>query len=147
MTKPKPLSDYGPTSFSSNRRIAAENNFGAIASLVRYTGNPAHKSNPGDYGLTPPAEPRPNKTPCDLADITTRKEALKYLRRGIEMGLVSQQVEQGYPKHVWAVKEGEGGPIALEARLENAGMGAYHGYPLINDPFRKKVLKAWRSRS
>jgi len=148
MKKPKPLSDYGPTSFNPKRRIAAENNFGAIASQVRYAGNPMHKSNPGDFGLTPPAEPRPHKTLCDQADITTRKEAVDYLRRGIEIGLVSHQIDQGYPKNVWAVKEVKGGLIALEAILENAGMGEYHGYPLKDDdPFRKTVLKAWRSRS
>ena len=30
-----------------------------LAQRVRYGGNPAHKWRPGDYGLTPPASPRP----------------------------------------------------------------------------------------
>lgn len=32
---------------------------------VRYSGNPEHKRNPGDYGLDPPSAPRPGKTLCD----------------------------------------------------------------------------------
>jgi hypothetical protein len=35
-----------------------------------YEGVPYHKRNPGDFGLTPPAAPRPDKTLCDEANVT-----------------------------------------------------------------------------
>src|SRR5271170_205021 len=37
-----------------------------LARVVKYGGNPEHKSDPGDFGLTPPATPKPDKTLCDL---------------------------------------------------------------------------------
>lgn len=33
-----------------------------LAQTVKYTGNPEHKRNPGDFGLTPPADAKPYKT-------------------------------------------------------------------------------------
>lgn len=35
----------------------------------------------------------------------------------------------------------------LEAQLENAEQGIYHGYPMpANDPFRNQVLNRWNRR-
>ncbi|MBF0308058.1 MAG: hypothetical protein HQL56_00830 [Magnetococcales bacterium] len=51
-----------------------------LAENVRYGGNPEHKKNPGDFGLTPPGNPRPGKTLCDVAGILTRQEATALLR-------------------------------------------------------------------
>ena len=42
-----------------------------------YEGSPYHKRNPGDFGLTPPAAPRPDKTLCDEAGITSRSVAAR----------------------------------------------------------------------
>lgn len=42
---------------------------------VRYIGSPSHKRNPGDFGLAPPAQPRPDKTLCDEAGIFRVAEA------------------------------------------------------------------------
>ena len=110
---------------------------------VNYGGNPEHKRNPGDYGLTPPSSPRPDKTLCDLAGIFKREQAIRLLQEGIRRGLVSQQNRSGYPQNVWAVTEDD---IALEAQLENAGNGTYHGYPLPeDDPFREKVIEKWKA--
>ena len=106
---------------------------------IRYTGNPEHKRNPGDFGLTPPSVPRPGKTLCDEVGIYSRAEALALLRAGFERGTFSAQERDGWPQNVWAVT-GAGEP--LEAQLE--GQGAYHGYPMAEaDPFCSKVLERW----
>lgn len=47
---------------------------------VSYGGNPEHKKNPGDFGLTPPASPRQGKSLCDVADVFTRREALTLIK-------------------------------------------------------------------
>jgi hypothetical protein len=52
----------------------------SLAAKVRYTGNPAHKRDPGDFDLTPPAAPRQNATLCDDAGILKRKKAIALLR-------------------------------------------------------------------
>lgn len=117
------------------RRVAAEASYG---------GNPEHKTRPGDYNLTPPRNPRPGKTLCDAERDFLRAEAVGLLRRGLERGLVSVQMRNGWPKNVWAVSEtGE----AFEAQLENQATGAYHGYPMPeDDDFRSKVIEEWRRR-
>ena len=112
-----------------------------LAARVRYGGNPEHKRNPGDFGLTPPARPRADKSKCDWAGIVERAVALRLLREGIRRGLVSEQRRGGYPQNVWALTN-DGYP--LEAQLENSVSGAYHGYPMPEtDPFRDVVLEHW----
>lgn len=114
----------------------------ALADEVSYGGNPEHKSDPGDFGLTPPSAPRPDKTLCDTAGIRLRSEALSILRSGVLKGLISRQTPGGrFPRNVWAVTS-DG--TAFEARIENPEIGSYHGYPLPgDDPFRAEVLRAW----
>src|ERR1700690_2373348 len=115
---------------------------GALSSQiqkVRYTGNPEHKRNPGDFGLTPPSAPRPGKTLCDEVQVYSRAEALSLLLAGLQRGMFSAQERDGWPQNVWAVTE-RGEPV--EAQLESDGM--YHGYPMAeSDPFRQTVLKKW----
>ena len=112
-----------------------------LARRVRYTGSPYHKRNPGDFGLTPPSQPRPDRTLCDETGITTRAEALRLLREGIERGLISVKTRGDFPQNVWAVTN-EGVP--LEAQLENQVQGTYHGYPMPSaDDFREQVLELW----
>jgi hypothetical protein len=113
-----------------------------IEAAVRYGGNPEHKRNPGNFGLNPPASPRPHKTLCDEAGIFDRETALRLLKQGIRSGLVSAARGGNYPQNVWAVSQ-EG--IPLEAQLENAGNGTYHGYPMPEeDPFRDVVMAKWK---
>ena len=50
---------------------------------VKYGGNPEHKRNPGDFGLTPPSQPRADKTLCDEVAVFKRTTALRLLRKGI----------------------------------------------------------------
>ena len=112
-----------------------------LVASVRYTGNPEHKRHPGDFGLTPPSDPRPDKSLCDMVGISSRGEAIRLLREGIRRGLISEQRRKDYPQNIWAVTE-EGWP--LEAQLENADTGAYHGYPMPKtDPFADEILRRW----
>ena len=109
---------------------------------VNYTGNPQHKRNPGDFGLSPPAQPRPDKSLCDDVGIFDHATAERLLKSGADKGLISRQKSNGYPRIIWSVTD-DGKPV--EARLENADRGTYHGYPMPqNDPFRHEVLKRWK---
>jgi len=106
---------------------------------LKYTGNPEHKRNPGDFSLTPPSAPRPGKTLCDKVGIFSRAEALALLRAAFERGTFSAQERDGWPQNVWAVTAA-GEP--LEAQLESHGV--YHGYPMAEeDPFRERVVERW----
>lgn len=132
--------------FNPKRRIRAStpDELKVIAQLaeeVTYGGNPEHKMNPGDFGLTPPSGPRPGKSLCDSASIFSKAMALKYLKQGLKKGLVSDRSEGIWPKNVWAVTE-DG--FALEAQLENPEKGTYHGYPMPeSDPMVQQVLARW----
>lgn len=85
---------------------------GELADRARYGGNPEHKKNPGDFGLTPPSDPRQGKSLCDAAKIFKRDEAEKLLREGLRNGLVSDRMAGEWPKNVWSVTE-DG--LAMEA--------------------------------
>jgi hypothetical protein len=105
---------FNPKRSISSAPVQAE--LARLAAEVRYGGNPEHKRNPGDFGLTPPFSPRADKTLCDPAGILRRADALDLLREGIRRGLVSEQTRNGYPQNVWAVTADA---IPLEAQLEN----------------------------
>ena len=130
--------------FNDKRRIrpsCQRENLTDLATRVSYTGNPVHKRNPGDFGLTPPSAHRDDKTLCDSVGIFSIATATRLLRVGIKKGLVSEQTRGSFPQNVWVVDD-NGHP--LEAQLENRSQGTYHGYPLaLNDPFRDEVLTFW----
>ncbi|MBF0460505.1 MAG: hypothetical protein HQL87_03835 [Magnetococcales bacterium] len=137
------------TTANPKRKIAAQPDSKAQARLdelagrVGYGGNPEHKRHPGDFGLTPPSQPRPDKALCDDAGIFTRLEATRLLQAGVRKGLISLQKRNGWPQNIWAVNE-QG--IPFEAQLENAEQGQYHGYPMPEaDPLRHTVLERWQS--
>jgi len=131
--------------FNPKRRFCAADDLPSRQAAIRtneltYNGNPEHKRNPGDFGLTPPSGPRPGKTLCDPVGINSRAQALELLKEGVRRGAFSEQERNGWPQNVWAVTD-NGEP--LEAQLE--GSGAYHGYPMPEaDPFREKVLELWK---
>lgn len=129
--------------FNPKRRLALTpdlEQLKKLAATVRYGGNSEHKRNPGDFGLTPPAGPRPGKTLCDAAGIFERAQALELLRQGVRRGLISDRGGE-FPQNIWAVSA-EG--IPLEAQLE--GNGVYHGYPMPEkDPFRESVIARWNA--
>lgn len=132
-------------SFNDKRRFmepAYPEILNEIVSHVRYGGNPEHKRNPGDFGLTPPAQPRPDKSLCDEIGVFRRAEAERLLRDGLKRGLVSEHWRQGFPQNIWSVTA-DGKPV--EAQLENAASGVYHGYPMPrSDYFAQAVLQRWR---
>lgn len=112
-----------------------------LADRARYGGNPEHKKNPGDFGLTPPSDPRQGKSLCDSAKVFKRTEAEVLLKAGLRHGLVSDRMDGEWPKNVWSVTEAG---IPMEAQLENPEMGAYHGYPMPEtDPLSQEVLRRW----
>lgn len=120
---------------------AARETLQGLSISARYRGNPEHKRNPGDFGLKPPSQPRQGKSLCDNAGVLRRADAEQLLREGIRRGLVSVQFRGKWPQNVWAVTAGG---VPLEAQLENAEDGSYHGYPMpIEDPFREDVLSRW----
>jgi hypothetical protein len=114
----------------------------SLMTKVSYVGSPLHKKHPGDFGLTPPAQPRLNKTLCDVTKIKEVREAMALLRAGISLGLVSRQQRRGLPQNIWAVSA-EG--IVVEAALDNEVTGTYHGYPLApGDPLIDEILARWK---
>ena len=132
------------TSFNNKRRFKDPVDTNAINEIlyrIHYGGNPEHKRNPGDFGLTPPSQPRPDKSLCDTVGIFHKAEAEKLLLDGLRRGLVSQNWRQGFPQNIWAVTE-DG--TTVEAQLENALKGTYHGYPMPqSDHFSKAVIQRW----
>jgi len=117
----------------------------ALVKKVRYGGNPEHKRNPGDFGLTPPSYPRRGKSLCDDAGIFSRKVALKYLKSGLRKGLISERFNGDWPQNIWSVTD-EGKP--LEAQLENPATGTYHGYPMPEgDPLAGDVVRRWNMQN
>ena len=132
--------------FNWKRRILKPNadelaRLGGLAKLASYGGNPEHKRNPGDFGLTPPSDPRRAKSLCDAANVFSRTVARSLLRRALQKGLVSDRTVGGWPKNVWAVTE-TGMP--LEAQLENPELGTYHGYPMPDsDPLANEGVRRW----
>lgn len=130
--------------FNPKRRIRQDVTPAELERLVdsiHYTGNPEHKRNPGDFGLMPPSQPRPDKALCDTVNIFSRRKATELLRAGVRKGLISERQRNGYPQNIWVVTE-NGCP--LEAQLENPEQGTYHGYPIPDtDPFRKEIIERW----
>lgn len=110
-----------------------------------YEGVPYHKRLPGNFGLIPPAAPRPDKTLCDEANISSRAQAEDLLSCAIEGGMVSDAKDaNGFPKQLWVV---DGAGQVFEAMSGGSGVGKYHGYPIRrNDPFFDEVINAWRRR-
>ncbi len=136
--------------FNPKRRIAPaaalspDADRAALAQSARYEGNPEHKGSPNDYGLTPPADPRPGKTLCDASGSFPKTLAQVLLKSGFHKGMVSEQQRNGWPQNVWAVSD-QGVPY--EAELENRDQGAYHGYPMpLADSFRQTILEEWERR-
>lgn len=133
--------------FNTKRRMAEPDQFSrehveGWARSLSYGGNPEHKKNPGDFGLSPASDPRPGKSLCDVARIFSRDTALNLLKEGVLKGLVSDRLDKGWPKNIWSVTESH---IPLEAQLENPETGCYHGYPMPeSDPFAAEVMNRWR---
>ena len=114
----------------------------ALQAKAVYEGSPHHKRNPGDFGLTPPAAPRLDKTLCDEAEVLQRSVAHALFAEAIKHGLVSEaSAADGFPKQHWVVdNKGQ----VFEAMYGGSRAGRYHSYPIRrSDPLFDQVLKAW----
>jgi hypothetical protein len=112
-----------------------------------YEGSPLHKKDPkNDFGLTPPANPRPDKTLCDEAEVFELAVARDLFDRALDAGLVSEsETGTGYPKQIWVVDEA--GQV-FELIFGGSREGAYHGYPIrASDPLSAELQRAWAARS
>lgn len=109
-----------------------------------YEGSPFHKRNPGDFGLTPPAAPRPDATLCDETRVLELATARRLFAEAIDGGLVSEAGTGEFPKELWVV--GADGQV-FEAMYGGSRAGAYHGYPIRrSDPWFDVVTRAWTAR-
>src|SRR3546814_13821688 len=110
--------------YNNKRRIAsdlpADIDLKELAAKVRYIGSSYHKRNPGDFGLVPPSQPRPDKTLCDGAGIFKVSLAQRLLVIGIRRGLVSTTWHHGFPKHVCDRKSVEQGK-SVEVSVRHGG--------------------------
>ena len=105
--------------FNMKRRIEECPDSSVLAGLarkVKYRGSPLHKRDPGDFQLTPPAQPRNDKTLCDGVRIHTREVAQGLLREGVRRGLISVQTRGQFPQNIWAVTE-SGCPLEAQWRI------------------------------
>jgi hypothetical protein len=107
-----------------------------------YEGSPYHKRSPGDFGLIPPASPRPDATLCDEAGVHLRDAAQALFASAINGGLVSESAtSEGFPRQLWVIDE-QG--RVFEAMYGGSRSGRYHGYPIRkSDPLFAQVQKAW----
>ena len=112
-----------------------------LAGKVSYTGNEAHKRNPGNFEVG--ARPRRDATLCDEYNIRKIQKAECYLKEGVYQGLVSERMVNGYPSEIWSIN----GEMVFEAQLENSEQGTYHGYPLLKDvdSRRQFVIDHWKN--
>ncbi|WP_404363065.1 hypothetical protein ACIHQR_23815 [Corallococcus coralloides] len=115
-----------------------------LRKTASYEGSPYHKRKPGDFGLTPPAAPRRDKTLCDEAQISKKAQAIALFKQAIEKGLVSTEMASGhFPKQLWVVDETG---RAFEAIYGGSKTGCYHGYPIRKqDPFSKEIIARWKT--
>lgn len=130
--------------YNPKRRIAPpdflpEDERNDLSRRVMYGGNPEHKRSPGDYKLTPPAQPRPGKTLCDGDRQILKREALDLLRKGLRKGMFCPFERGGWPQNIWSMsKAGE----MFEAQLENSTRGL-----IMDIRFRSTTTFAERSNT
>jgi hypothetical protein len=130
--------------YNPKRRIVEstdEERLQSLSKRVLYKGSSAHKKHLSDFGLTPAAQPRLNKTLCDGTHVNSVLASC-LLRKGAKLGLISIQERNGLPQNIWAVS-----PIGmpLEAQLDNVETATYHGYPMgLDDRLATEVLTRWK---
>lgn len=120
----------------SRRRKAPARRFGqppngvdldAIASRAHYVGSPEHKDAPSFAGQP---RPRADATICDRSFSGRLDDINRWLKAAIRAGQFSAYWDHGhFPRYVWH-REGD---VVFEARVVNAGSGAYKGFDLTRD--------------
>lgn len=111
---------------------------------ARYEGSPDHKRNPGDFGLTPPANPRKDRTLCDEAEVYVLAQATALFARAIDGGLVSEGTgRHEFPRRMWLVAEHH----VFELKLGGSVAGRYHGFPVRrSNPYYDLIVQAWNGQ-
>lgn len=113
----------------------------ALSAQVNYGAYAKHKFHPTAYKLAPYAGQDVERTYCDAHAGFGREQSTKIpvlLKRGVMLGLWSDQREGGIPSLLWTIDES--GWI-FELRVTNAGQLQYHGYPVLPaDAFARHVL-------
>jgi hypothetical protein len=94
---------------------------GKLADEVSYIISTEHKDYLTSAG---PGNLRSDATACPR-DIG-RLQAENWLKEAVRAGHVSAACDGGFPRYVWK----QVGDRVFEARLSNAGLGQYKGYPL-----------------
>lgn len=110
-----------------------------------YEGSAHHKKEPHNFGLTPPASPRVDKTLCDEAGIFDKHVAFELFTLAIDVGLVSAKDKaDGFPAQIWVVdRDGR----VFELMYGGSVTGRYHGYPIRRtNPLFEQVSAAWAVR-
>jgi len=112
---------------------------------AQYEGSPLHKKEPNNFGLTPPASPRPDKTLCDEAGIFDKEIAIELFHQAIDVGLVSAKDKAtGFPAQMWVIDQN--GRV-FELIYGGSRTGRYHGYPIRrSNPLFDKISTAWAVR-
>lgn len=115
-----------------------------LVANARYEGSALHKAKPNDFGLTPPTNPRKDKTLCDEANVLDKATAKALFDAAIAHGLVSEQsTGDGFPKQMWVVEKGR----VFELMYGGSQAGRYHGYPIRDsDPLADQVRARWSAR-
>lgn len=98
----------------------------AAARRATYVGSPEHKEGPSFAGQP---RPRADASMCDPALANQQRRIIGWLRKAIRLGTVGGYWESDFPRYVWS-RQGE---RVYEARLTNADLGQYKGYPLAVD--------------
>lgn len=112
-----------------------------LSARVSYGPYSKHKLNPSAYNLAPYSGPDVERTYCDAhahfgkADFV---RTIDLLKRGVMLGLWSEQIERDVPRLLWTIDES--GWI-FELRITNYAQVQYHGYPVLpGDAFARHVL-------
>lgn len=124
-----------------NRLSESEKIF--LSHRCAYEGKADHKRNPGDFNLSPPCQPRSDRTLCDEAEITTRAQASALLKKAIARGIVGGEVKghPEYPKYLWVVDDRN---QVFEITEGGSQLGRYHGHPMRkNSPMYNRILDLW----
>lgn len=105
-----------------------------LATRVSYVGSPEHKTYPSFAGAP---RLRSDATPCPKK----YKDAVvigEWLRDAMRQGNVSAYRDQGtFPRYVWGRYDARW----FEARLVNAQIGAYKGYPVLEESIPTELLR------
>jgi hypothetical protein len=92
------------------------------ATIATYVGSAEHKDHISSAGAP---RLRADATPCP-PELTDASVLSDWLRKAITAGCTGAQWEQGFPRYAWW-REGD---ACYQARLVNAGLGQYKGWPI-----------------